>query len=158
MSDTSAHRPNGGALPAQVTWLSTPSAGDSGNQAFAPASSEAFVQVAAPQAHAEISAARMAEAVLTSTRWVANLERDAFRLGLGGCRILSADAHRCLVALTACPTCRFKGSSGGPCVRERQALKEAMRARAPRAKVSEVVCQPAGAGGCTFEIRRGRST
>ncbi|MEA3137757.1 MAG: hypothetical protein QOJ26_1071 [Thermoplasmata archaeon] len=95
-------------------------------------------------------------------RWVAGLEQTAVGLGLGPCRVLAADLHKCVVLLTACPTCtgsgRGRGSHGGPCVREQQALQLAIGPRAPGSRVVEIACNKAGRGACSFVIHRGRSS
>lgn len=87
--------------------------------------------------------------------WAGRVTKDAARLGLGPCRVLSRDRRRCVVALAACRTCQEDG--GGPCERERRALQLAIHTRAPQAFVVEVACNGARHGACTFEIRRGRA-
>lgn len=89
--------------------------------------------------------------------WAARVEREALRLGLGPCRVVSRDRDRCLVSISRCRTCLEQGP--GPCDRERRALELAIHARAPQARVTEVSCKAGQAGShgpCTFEIRRGR--
>lgn len=87
--------------------------------------------------------------------WAGRVAKDAARLGLGPCRVLSRDSSRCIVALGSCRTCTEDG--GGPCDRERRALQLAIHARAPQASVVELSCNGARHGACTFEIRRGRA-
>ena len=65
---------------------------------------------------------------VTLRPWFSGVERNAARLGLGPCRLLTRNSDRCLVALAACPTCKVDGH--GPCDRERRALQLAMHGRA----------------------------
>lgn len=88
-------------------------------------------------------------------RWIAGIEQGSHGLGLGPCRIVSADVHRCVVLITACRSCRSGAHSG--CQDERQILERAVKPRAPDARVVEVACNPSGQGACTFVIHRGRS-
>jgi hypothetical protein len=90
-------------------------------------------------------------------RWVAGLEQGAVRLGLGPCRVLSANVHSCIVSLTACPTCCATGRHASPCSREARALQAVVGPRAPGARVFEVSCNRSGRGSCTFVVHRGRS-
>lgn len=93
----------------------------------------------------------------SATQWVGGIEPTAARLGLGPCRVVSADVHSCVVRLNACPTCREAGQRPGSCERERGVLQAAVQTRAPNAKVIEVACNPSGRGVCTFVIQRGRA-
>lgn len=90
-------------------------------------------------------------------RWIAGLEQSAIRLGLGPCRVVSANVKSCVVLLTACPTCRGQGRHAHPCSREQRALLQAVAPRAPGARVVEVSCNPRGRGACTFVVHRGRA-
>ena len=90
-------------------------------------------------------------------RWIAGVELGAVRLGMGPCRIVSANARSCVVVVKACPTCRENRRHKGPCVRERLGLQIAVGARAPAAKVVEISCNRLGRGACTFMIHRGRT-
>ena len=90
-------------------------------------------------------------------RWIAGLEQSAVRLGLGPCRVVSANVTSCVVLLTACPTCRTQGRHAHPCSREQQGLLQAVAGRAPAARVIEVSCNPRGRGSCTFVVHRGRT-
>lgn len=90
-------------------------------------------------------------------RWIAGIEQGAAGLGLGPCRVVSADVNRCIVLLSACPSCRGQRSHAAPCSREQRGLLAAVQARAPRARVVEVSCNPSGRGTCAFVVYRGRS-
>ena len=90
-------------------------------------------------------------------RWIVGLEQGAAGLGLGPCRVVSANVHSCIVRLSACPTCKGQGPHAWPCLREQRGLQAAAQARAPGARVVEVSCNPSGRGSCTFVVHRGRS-
>lgn len=90
-------------------------------------------------------------------RWVAGLEKGAIRLGVGPCKVVSADVRSCVVLLPACPSCRGLARKGAPCVREQRVLEAAVAPRAPGASVVEVSCNTGGRGACTFVVHRGRS-
>lgn len=90
-------------------------------------------------------------------RWIAGIEQGAAGLGLGPCRVVSATVHRCIVVLSACPSCRTQGPHASPCSREQRHLLAAVQPRAPAARVVEVSCNPSGRGACAFVVYRGRS-
>ncbi|MHB1262001.1 MAG: hypothetical protein ACYC2H_09835 [Thermoplasmatota archaeon] len=90
-------------------------------------------------------------------RWVTGIEQGASRLGLGPCKVVSADLRSCIVLLTACPSCRGHTRKGAPCTREQHALEAAVASRAPGASAVEVSCNTGGRGSCTFVVHRGRS-
>ncbi|MFA5945098.1 MAG: hypothetical protein WC876_11610 [Candidatus Thermoplasmatota archaeon] len=90
-------------------------------------------------------------------RWVAGIVPGAIRLGLGPCRVVSADVHSCVVVLSSCPSCRSRAKPVGNCAREQQGLQTTVAPRAPDARVVELSCNPSGRGACTFVIHRGRS-
>ena len=87
--------------------------------------------------------------------WVSGLDGELDRRHLGHGRLLLADAGRCVIQLEGCASCRTAGSRMHACERERSAIEALVRAGAPGARVSEIACDVAGQGRCTFEIFRG---
>lgn len=90
-------------------------------------------------------------------QWATGIEPGAARLGLGRCRVSSADGASCVVLLTACAGCKGRPQRARSCDREANALLDLVLARAPNAKVVEVSCGRPHPGACTFVIQRGRS-
>lgn len=89
--------------------------------------------------------------------WVAGIEGQVERMQLGQGHVVRADADHCVVELAGCGSCRTR-RRGAPrgCAEERRSIEQAVAVRAPWARVTEVACDAAGDGSCTFEIVRGR--